>query len=106
MQGGAGAGGGVKKPEGMGQMSAPAIILVSLPAEAKLTIDEHVTTSTSNQRRFSSPPLDLGKDFHYTLKAEMVRDGEKVVTSQRVTVRAGEETRVTLEFPAATVASR
>lgn len=95
-----------KKPEGSGQLSAPATILVNLPAEAKLLIDDHVTTSTSEQRRFASPALQPGKDFHYTLKAEMVRDGETVVATKKVSVRAGQETRVTLEFPAASVASR
>ena len=84
---------------------APAIILVSLPAEAKLMVDDHTTTSTSAQRRFASPPLQPGKDFHYTLKAEMVRDGQTVVATKEVTVRAGETTRATFTTSAGTVAS-
>jgi uncharacterized protein (TIGR03000 family) len=85
---------------------APATIVVSLPAEAKLLIDDAATTSTSNLRTFASPSLEPGKDFYYTVKGELVRDGQTLVTSQLVKVRAGQETRIQLEFPVATVALR
>ena len=75
---------------------APATIIVSLPACATLTIDGAATTSTASERAFESPVLQAGKDFHYTLKAQIVRDGKSVVVSKEVTVRAGEETRVAM----------
>jgi uncharacterized protein (TIGR03000 family) len=95
---------GEKKP--MGMSNAPATILVSLPAEAQLTVDDHVTTSTSATRRFVSPALPRGQEFHYTLTAKITRDGKPVTTSKQVSVRAGEESRVTFEFPTATVAAK
>ncbi|HVS40551.1 MAG TPA: TIGR03000 domain-containing protein, partial [Gemmataceae bacterium] len=73
-----------------------ATIVVSLPADAKLSIDDQPTTSTSAQRVFVSPSLPTGKDFYYTLKAEITVDGKPTVVSQVVKVRAGEESRVTL----------
>jgi uncharacterized protein (TIGR03000 family) len=82
--------------------AAPATIVVSLPAEAKLTIDDAATQSTSATRVFASPALETGKEYYYTLKAEVVRDGKTVPVTKRIAVRAGEETRVTLDFPAAT----
>ncbi|HEV3256310.1 MAG TPA: TIGR03000 domain-containing protein [Gemmataceae bacterium] len=85
---------------------APATILVSLPAEAKLTVDGAATQSTSSTRTFASPALEPGRDYYYTLKAEIVRDGQTVSTSRRVAVRAGEQTRVTLKFPVESVAKR
>ncbi len=85
---------------------APATIVVSLPAEAKLLIDDAATISTSETRVFASPTLEPGKDFSYTLKGELVRDGRTLSTSRRVSVRAGEETRVQLDFPADSVAQR
>jgi uncharacterized protein (TIGR03000 family) len=85
---------------------APATIVVSLPADAKLSIDDAVTTSQTATRVFTSPALEKGKEFSYTLKAELLRDGRAVTTSERVTVRAGQETRVTLQFPAVSVAQR
>ncbi len=80
-----------------------ALILVSLPAEAKLTIDDHPTVSTTANRRFITPALKDGRTYSYTFKAEIVRDGQKVVTSKKVAIRAGAETRVRFEFPAANV---
>jgi uncharacterized protein (TIGR03000 family) len=85
---------------------APATIMVSLPAEAKLTIDDFVTTSTSSTRLFATPTLQQGKDFTYMLKAEIQREGRTLTTSQMVTVRAGEESRIELQFPAASVAQK
>jgi uncharacterized protein (TIGR03000 family) len=94
-----------KKPEGK-EVAAPATIIVSLPADAKLTVDDAPTTSTSSTRVLVSPTLEPGREFHYTLTAEITRDGKPQVTSQRITVRAGEETRVNLQFPTASVAQR
>ncbi len=75
---------------------APATIIVSLPVDAKLSIDEAVTTSTSTQRVFLSPELPAGRDFSYTLKAEFQHEGKPVVVSKKVNVRAGMESRVTI----------
>jgi len=76
-----------------------ATIVVSLPADAKLTIDDEATTSTSDRRVFVSPDLPTGKEFHYTLKAEVMVNGKAEVVSQVVSVRAGEESKVTLSAP-------
>jgi uncharacterized protein (TIGR03000 family) len=84
---------------------APATIIVSLPADAKLTIDDAATVSTSTTRVFTSPELPPGKDFHYTLKAEYSRDGKPVVLSKEITVRAGAATQVDMQESAG-IASR
>jgi uncharacterized protein (TIGR03000 family) len=70
-------------------------------------IDDAATTSKSAQRVFVSPSLNPGREYHYTLKAEWVRDGKPVVVSKEIAVRAGQETRVQIaaEQPAS-VASR
>jgi uncharacterized protein (TIGR03000 family) len=97
----------MKKGDGLGYVDPTrATIVVSLPAEAKLFVDNKATVSTSNVRTFASPALELGKDFEYSLRAEMVRDGQKLVTSKTVLVRAGQETRVAIDFPTASVASK
>jgi uncharacterized protein (TIGR03000 family) len=94
------------KPGDGALVPAPATIVVSLPADATLTIDDTATRSTSAVRVFTSPMLPVGQDFHYTLKAEYVRDAKPVVVSKEITVRAGQETRVTLDESTASVASR
>jgi uncharacterized protein (TIGR03000 family) len=86
------------KPGKGGAAQAPAVILVNLPAEAKLTVDGTPTTSTSTQRRLVSPALPTGREFHYTLTAEIQRNGQPVRETRPVTVRAGEETRVEFNF--------
>jgi uncharacterized protein (TIGR03000 family) len=78
---------------------APARILVRLPADASLTVDGSATKSTEGIRAFISPPLQPGKDYQYTLRAEVMRDGKKVERTRDVTVRAGQQSEVTFELP-------
>jgi uncharacterized protein (TIGR03000 family) len=86
--------------------AAPATIVVSLPADATLRVDDYATASKSATRVFVSPRLDAGKELYYTLTGEIQRDGKPVVATKRIRVRAGEETRVVLEFPVVMVASK
>jgi uncharacterized protein (TIGR03000 family) len=82
-----------------------AVIVVSLPADAKLTFDGEATTSTSDQRVFVSPVLPAGQEYHYTLQAEVVVDGKPITISKTVAVRAGEESHISLT-PTTGVAAR
>lgn len=86
-------------PEEQAKAPAPATIVVRLPAGARLTVNGKASRSSSATRKFVSPPLEPGKDFHYTLKAEMDRAGRPVSVRTRVAVRAGEEKRVVLGLP-------
>jgi uncharacterized protein (TIGR03000 family) len=85
---------------------ASATILVNLPADAKLLIDNEATTSTGDSRLFVSPTLNPGREYHYTLKAEAVRDGKPVTVERVIAVRAGETTPATLTLTATGVAQR
>jgi uncharacterized protein (TIGR03000 family) len=69
---------------------------VFLPPDAKLTIDGHATTSSSGYRTFRTPPLQNGKAFEYTLRAEYVRGNKTFVVTSPAVVRAGEESTVSL----------
>jgi uncharacterized protein (TIGR03000 family) len=84
----------------------PATIVVTLPPGAKLSIDDTPTQATGPQRTFATPALSPGQVYHYTLKADLDRNGQTVSTSQRINVQAGQETRVTLNLPVASVAAR
>ncbi len=97
------------KPKEEVNAPAPATIQVSLPADATLTIDDARTTSTSASRTFISPELAPRKDFQYTLKATIIRDGQSLTATERVTVRAGQETAVSMplsRFATASVAAK
>jgi uncharacterized protein (TIGR03000 family) len=93
------------KMEGASNASSPATIVVSLPADAKLTFDGAPTKSTSANRIFHTPPLEVGVDHHYTLSAEVTRNGRVDTMTQRITVRGGKETRVSFSDAAGTVAA-
>jgi uncharacterized protein (TIGR03000 family) len=97
------------KEKGKDEVSAPATIILSLPADAKVSIDGVVTTSTSATRTFVTPDLTPEKEFVYTLSAQIVRDGQTLSVNEKVTVRAGEETRLNLgteKFQSLTVATK
>lgn len=81
-------------PAKQAQATAPATIVVSVPENAKLTIDDNATTSTSAQRTFVTPALTAGKSYHYNVKVEYVQDGKPVVATKKVDVVAGNETKV------------
>ena len=84
----------------------PATIRVTLPADATLTIDGQPTKSTAADRLFQTPALETGKEFQYTLRATVVRGDDTVSVERRVTVRAGQESRVSLTLPSVGADSR
>lgn len=94
-----------KEPEAAAATGS-ATIVVELPEDAKLTFNDQPTESTSAKRAFTTPDLEEGKEYSYTLKAEVVREGQVQVITREVIVRAGEETQVKVELPSSTVAGR
>lgn len=84
------------KSSDRGQLTvpAPAELTVSLPADAKLFAEGQPTHLTTSERRFQTPPLPPGRDFHYTLRMEVVRNGQTVSVDRQIIVRAGTNTRV------------
>jgi len=90
------------------RIAAPGTIIVTLPADARLTVDGVPTRSTSNVRAFATPVLRPGQAYHYTLRAEVTRNGQTVQVERQVPVAAGQTSRVILDIPAAgqRVASR
>jgi uncharacterized protein (TIGR03000 family) len=84
----------------------PARLIVHLPADARLTVNNTPSTQTSSRRIFNSPPLEPGWRYSYTLKAEVLRDGQRLTTTQQVTVQPGRETDVRLNIPSGTASAR
>jgi uncharacterized protein (TIGR03000 family) len=85
-----------------GDMSAakvaagPAQVTVLLPEEAKLLVQGMACPLTSGKRTFSSPQLQAGQSYTYTLQAEVIRVGQSITESRRVTLAAGQ--RVVVDF--------
>ncbi len=61
----------------------PATIQVSLPADAKLTIDDAATTYRPSGESHFHPTLETGKELFYTLTAEVVPANGKTYTATR-----------------------
>jgi uncharacterized protein (TIGR03000 family) len=85
---------------------APAMLVVNLPADARLTVDGESTRSTSTRRTFTSPPLVPGKSYSYTLRAEFTKNGETLTVTKRVPVRTGAVIPVDLNSTTEAVASK
>ena len=105
-----GCGGGVPHAGHGKQVSAAspnaATVVVTLPADAKLTIDGDATTSTSSVRTFETPELVAGKTYAYTLEATFQQDGKPVVVSKKVKIEAGKTSTVDLNPTPATGVAR
>lgn len=83
-----------------------ATLIVSLPADAKLYIEDQPTSSVSSVRTFVSPTLEAGKNYFYNLRAEVVRDGKTISMTRQVTVHAGETINTSFDFAETTVAAK
>ena len=81
---------------GTGMVPGRAQILVQLPTDAKLFVDDRPVTLPANQRTVVTPELDAGQDYYYIFRAEAVRNGTPVEDMRRVVIRAG--ARVTVDF--------
>ncbi len=81
-----------------GHEAAPATtrITVRLPGDAKLYVNDQPCPLNSATRSFDTPPLDPDREYTYTLKAEMLRDGRTRVEKKTVAFRAGQP--VTVDF--------
>ena len=77
-------------------VDSKARVTVRLPEDARLFVDDVLCPLTSGERTFTTPPLEAGRAYYYTLKAEVVRDGRTQRTSRRIDVEAGKE--LTVEF--------
>ncbi len=89
-----------------GARATQATVVVELPADATMMIDNYVSDLTSDTRTFVTPDLIPDKDYYYTIKAEVIRDGRKVTQSQKIFVRAGRTTRIEFGSMAETAARR
>ena len=78
------------------------ILMVSVPADAKVTINDQPTKSTGELRRYRYRGLQPAAVHAYRVRAEYVRDGKPIVDEKTVQVSAGQEH--TLAFTGAPMA--
>ncbi|HZY85181.1 MAG TPA: DUF1254 domain-containing protein, partial [Gemmataceae bacterium] len=73
---------------------AAAQITVLVPADAEVYFDGDPTAQRGAERRFLTPPLSVGKQYHYSVRARWTKDGKKVEQTRKVAVRGGGRVRV------------
>jgi uncharacterized protein (TIGR03000 family) len=80
--------------------SGQATIILTVPADARVTFDGQPTSTRSTSRVFVTPPLQPGREFHYDVEAQVDRGGRTVTVTRRIAVRSGQVTRESLNIPA------
>ncbi|HWC88731.1 MAG TPA: TIGR03000 domain-containing protein [Pirellulales bacterium] len=73
------------------------IMNVTVPPEAIVYINGRATSSLGGQRRFRSDNLKPGA-YPYEIRAEIERDGQKLVLSKTVELRTGNAESVAFDF--------
>jgi len=74
-----------------------AVVLITLPADARLYINGMESTVGTNLRTFVTPELEANKHYYYTIRVEVVRNGQLTTDAQRVYFQRGEEVRVSFD---------
>jgi uncharacterized protein (TIGR03000 family) len=80
------------RPAAAGQLpplDQPATIVVRVPADAEVWLDDAPTKQTGASRAFASPPLTVGEKYVYEVRARWTSDGRPVEQTRRVVVTAG-----------------
>ena len=73
--------------------STNAKLVVELPANAKLFIDNRPVKATAGVQTFNTPALEPGQAYFYLVRVERRRDGQPVSETRRIIVRAGQVAR-------------
>ena len=68
-------------------------LLIELPANAKLFIDDKLVKATAGVRTFHTPALEPGRPYYYMVRIERMRDGQPVSETRRIIVHAGQVAR-------------
>jgi len=81
-----------KKEKKGSEASIPnrARLIVELPSDATLYIDDQPMKTTAGRRAFQTPDLERGQSYYYDLRAEVVREGQTITERKRVIVRPGD----------------
>jgi uncharacterized protein (TIGR03000 family) len=83
---------------GLGE-GATASLRVRVPADAELTFEGVRTSPVGTVRDFVTPPLELGRDYRYTVAARWMDAGREVRETRDVLVRAGDRLSIDLTTP-------
>jgi uncharacterized protein (TIGR03000 family) len=81
-----------KKDQGM-KSSMKARLIVEVPTNAKLFIDDIPVKVKAGVRSFRTPDLEPGQLYYYVVRIERMRDGKPISETRRIIVQAGQVAR-------------
>jgi uncharacterized protein (TIGR03000 family) len=68
-------------------------LVIEVPADAKLYIDDQMMKTSSDKRVFNTPVLEAGSTYYYILRVEVAREGTTHTETRRILIKAGEEVK-------------
>jgi uncharacterized protein (TIGR03000 family) len=86
----------VTSPTAPAEKTDRATITVKLPPGATLYVDDKKSPGSEPVRQFTTPPIPTGKEYAYSMKAEIIRDGRPETITQKVSFKAGDKFTVDL----------
>ena len=72
-------------------------IIVEVPEDAEVWIEDQKTQQAGTSRWFVSPPLEPAQLYEYRIRAQWKEEGQTVEQTQKITVQPGR--RATVGFP-------
>jgi uncharacterized protein (TIGR03000 family) len=84
----------IRPSSGGGAAMEKATIIIVVPADAEVFFDGEATRQKGSVREFASPPLEVGKGYHYNVVARWSSGGKPIEKKRRVPVKAGARVRV------------
>ena len=74
------------------------LLMVSLPSNAKVFVNDNATKSTGSYRRYAAKELAVGKAYEYTVRAEIERNGQVIEETKTAIVQGGNITRLSFDL--------
>jgi uncharacterized protein (TIGR03000 family) len=71
---------------------------VKVPEDAKVYLQDQLMTISGTQRRFVTPAIEQGYQSNYTVKVEVVRNGQTIMKTAQAAVSSGQEVDVVVSF--------
>ena len=78
--------------------SGTGILIVSVPADAQVTVNGRLTTTTGTVRRFVSRGLQPGARYSYDVEVTTTRNGEPVTETKTVELTSGKNADLAFSF--------
>lgn len=74
------------------------ILNVSVPSDAKVYVNDRLTTTPGDSRSYVSRNLEAGRNYRFEIRASIVRDGREISLERNVVMRSGRSEFVKFDF--------